>query len=286
MFNTAAIKLAAEFEIPIFYFDRTGNLLAQLRGPTFLKQSRLRQQQMHFMHSENGKKWILRQIGLKTDLQMQTIARYSRKTPKASLRLEKCLQTLSIKKEILFQTVLNQTNFGNTIMGIEGGIAREYYKALNFILPEKYQFEKRSKRPGADYFNAAINYMYGMTYGEITKAIHAAGLDTFVGGLHTTPFKENLVFDCIEPFRPIIDRLLIEMCRDELLEEKHFKQHKTGFWLSKPGKRLIIQKYTTYLWQRIKLEDSLKPIQHHLYAQVKKLKMEIQNSTPHVPYSI
>ena len=44
---------------------------------------------------------------------------------------------------------------------------------------------------------------------------------------------ETLVYDAIEPFRPLIDRLVIEMCLTKAILPKHFKQVSNGFWLSK-----------------------------------------------------
>ncbi|MFK7786622.1 MAG: CRISPR-associated endonuclease Cas1 [Crocinitomicaceae bacterium] len=283
LINSAAIKLAAKSEIPIFYFDRTGNLITQLRGPSFLKQSRLRYQQILFMHSDHGKSWVIEQLGLKTDLQSQSLKRYANDLTDVKPRLEELSGLMQKNKIQLLETDFNQLNLSNTLMGIEGGIARLYFQGLNLILPEMYRFQKRSRQPAKDYFNASLNYLYGITYGEITKAIHATGLDTFVGALHKTPYKENLVFDCIESFRPIVDRLLIEICREELLNDTHFKVVKNGIWLSRSGKRRIIEKYNEYLHQRIRFQGKVRTIQHHMYAHVKDLKERINNFEAHVP---
>ena len=53
-------------------------------------------------------------------------------------------------------------------------------------------------------------YAYGVLYGLVEKACIVAGLDPFVGFLHTDNYnKTSLVFHLIEPFRiktPGIDR--------------------------------------------------------------------------------
>lgn len=112
--------------------------------------------------------------------------------------------------------------------------------------------------------------------------MQAAGLDTFTGALHKTPYKETLVYDAIEPFRPIIDRMVIEICTDGTILPQHFKQVTNGYWLSKEGKKVIIPAYAAYLQERIKLENNVATIQNHMYLQARKLKLTIQNTENHV----
>ncbi|NVK64967.1 MAG: CRISPR-associated endonuclease Cas1 [Flavobacteriales bacterium] len=282
LINSAAIKLAAKSEIPIVYFDQMGNLLAQLSGPSYLQQSRLRHAQMKFMHSEKGRNWVLQQLVLKTELQLQTLELHEPRLTKLKSKWKELFESIEMKKEALKSINNHQPISSSSLMGIEGGIARLYFRAVNCILPEVYCFERRSRRPGKDYFNASLNYLYGMTYGEITRSIHAAGLDTFVGGLHSTTHKENLVFDCIEVFRPLIDRLLIDLCLKESLQDHHFKTVKDGFWLSREGKRMIIEHFNQYMHRRISFAGKVRSIRRHMYAQVEDLKKQIHECTRHV----
>ena len=94
-------------------------------------------------------------------------------------------------------------------MGIEGNMARVYWRFLSESLPQPYQFPKRSRRPAQDMFNAALNYLYGMLYSVTESAALAAGLDTHLGFLHADEYnRPTFVFDLIEPYRPWIDKLL------------------------------------------------------------------------------
>jgi hypothetical protein len=48
-----------------------------------------------------------------------------------------------------------------------------------------------------------LNYGYGVLYSLVEKACIYAGLDPFVGFLHTDNYvKKSLVFDLLEPYRP------------------------------------------------------------------------------------
>ena len=83
-----------------------------------------------------------------------------------------------------------------SIMGIEGSGGRIYFEAISFILPDRYKFEGRSRNPAKDEFNALLNYGYGILYSKVEKACIIAGLDPYVGIIHTDHYnKKSLVFD-------------------------------------------------------------------------------------------
>lgn len=276
--NASAIKLAAINEIPIYYYNHTGGLIALLQGPTYLKHSMFRVQQLQFMNSEKGLQWAFEQLQLKTSLQLQTLTHFAKENYLIRTELLAIIEAMKEHQLTLFEVVLTKPKIENTLMGIEGVLARYYYKALNLVLPNLFKFNKRTRQPAQDYFNAVLNYVYGITYSYITKALQAAGLDTFVGALHKTPFKETLVYDAIEPFRPIIDRLVMRLCLENTLSQIHFKQVTTGYWLSKEGKKVIIPAYATYLHEKIKIENNVASIQNHMYLQARNLKLTIQNT--------
>ena len=81
---------------------------------------------------------------------------------------------------------------------------KKYFEALSSILPEKYKFKSRSRNPAKDEFNAMLNYGYGVLYSMVEKACIIAGLDPYIGFLHTDNYnKKSLVFDVIELFRTV-----------------------------------------------------------------------------------
>lgn len=275
--NSSAIKLAAKNEIPIYFYDYTGKIVSELSNPNYLKHSLLRKKQLYFCNQNEGEHWIIEQLILKTDLQIQTLKRAAKETTSLSKELKIIIESIEMKKTSLAGFIEEDKFKRNTIMGVEGGIAREYFKAINLILPEEFKFSKRTRRPAKDEFNAALNYLYGMTYGQITKAIKASGLDIYVGVLHLTKYKESLVYDCIEPFRPIIDRLLIKLCKQTSLRQNHFTAKNEGVWLSKEGKKIILPAYADLLNQRIKIDNRVLSIRNHIYWQSRNLKQKISN---------
>ncbi len=95
----------------------------------------------------------------------------------------------------------------------------------------------------------------------------AKGLDPMLGVLHTDGYKRtSLVFDLIEPIRPLIDRLWIGMCQEGLLDASHFVKKEQGYWLSKAGKRVLIPSFQDYLYQRVKVESRVRTLKDVIYA--------------------
>lgn len=280
--NTAAIKLASQNDISIFIYDYLGNSVGQFRSPAFTKHNELRRKQLIFMNQPEGKIWVKKQLLLKTALQIQNISRWIKEHSSSEEQLNILKANIKNSTPKIENADIFSAEISETLMGIEGSIARQYYKAINIIIPPFYQFPKRSRRPGKDYYNTTINYMYGMTYNEVTKAIQAAGLNPYCGTLHKTQYGETLVFDFIEPFRPIIDRLLIDLCLKEALKNNHFTAVKGGFKLNSQGKKLILPAYADYLQKRIKWQNKVASIRNHLFTHARFLKLTIENNAKDV----
>jgi len=90
------------------------------------------------------------------------------------------------------------------LMGIEGRAAQKYWEAVRLSVAVGADWPGRRGRGAADPFNAALNYAYGILYGQIERAILLAGLDPYAGFVHSDrPGKPSLVLDLIEEFRAV-----------------------------------------------------------------------------------
>jgi CRISPR-associated protein Cas1 len=89
------------------------------------------------------------------------------------------------------------------LMGIEGRAAQKYWQAVKRVVAVGQDWPGRQGRGARDPLNAALNYGYGILYGQIERAIVLAGLDPYAGFVHADrPGKPSLVLDLIEEFRP------------------------------------------------------------------------------------
>ncbi len=99
------------------------------------------------------------------------------------------------------------------LLSTEGRAAQKYWNALKQVIPKKYGWPGRQGRGARDPINAALNYGYGILYGQIERALILAGLDPYGGFIHADrPGKPSLVLDLIEEFRQVVvDRTIIGM---------------------------------------------------------------------------
>jgi CRISPR-associated protein Cas1 len=89
------------------------------------------------------------------------------------------------------------------LLGVEGRAAQKYWRAVKLAVAAGDDWPGRQGRGAKDPLNAALNYAYGIVYGQIERAIVLAGLDPYAGFVHTDrPGKPSLVLDLIEEFRP------------------------------------------------------------------------------------
>jgi len=125
------------------------------------------------------------------------------------------------------------------IMGHEGQAAQRYWQAVRLILPETFVFPGRTGRGATDPINSALNYGYGILYGQVERCLTLAGLDPYAGFLHTDrPGKPSLTLDFIEEYRqPVVDRTVISMAN----KGAHFEQDERKM-LTKETRRTLAEK--------------------------------------------
>jgi CRISPR-associated protein Cas1 len=236
--SSSAIELAASHEIPILLHHANGKVIARLSAPNFSSIASLRREQLRFVeHSEAGR-WIIGLYLLKTQQQQINLRRLDPSSPAAS-------QIEEQKAKFEHVATLPFADAAPKIMQTEAVIARYYWKELAQLIPA---FEKRTRRPAQDSFNAALNYLYGMLYTVVENSLFAVGLDPHIGILHADEYnKPVLAFDFIEPFRPLVDWLLIASYQTGNLQAAHFSKLKDGVFLNQAGKAFFIPLFNQWL---------------------------------------
>jgi CRISPR-associated protein Cas1 len=247
--HTQSLELAAKNEIPIILFNRIGKAYSRMWSPYFVNLAELRKQQWRFGESTESTKWIIDLFKIKTEQQVLNLKWLIKKAPQQKTALQIAIKKMTnIQKSMSKHENTLLIDCRSNLMGIEGSIARIYFQALSPCLPKSYQFERRSRRPALDHFNAALNYLYGMTYSIVEGALFAAGLDGQQGLLHADEYqKPTLSFDLIEPFRPWIDRLLMEQVFELAFAKNFFAKNKHGWFLSKHGKAYLIPFFNDFI---------------------------------------
>ncbi len=71
--------------------------------------------------------------------------------------------------------------------------------------------------------NAMLNYAYGVLESQVRTAVITSGLDPTIGHLHACrPGRVALVYDLMEPLRPQVDRLMLDLVRSNIFSPSDF----------------------------------------------------------------
>ncbi len=110
------------------------------------------------------------------------------------------------------------------LINIEAQAANIYWSGMKTVY-SIYGFEERLKRPQlrkrseVDPVNLMLNIGYNLLAGSLWKYVLRFSLDPFLGYLHVErPGRISLVYDLIEPFRPIMDRFVASYLRGKKLK--------------------------------------------------------------------
>jgi len=121
----------------------------------------------------------------------------------------------------------------DTLRGVEGEAARNYFEALNLLVRpdrrEHFRMDGRTRRPPRDRMNALLSFFYSMWMNDCRSACEAAGLDPQLGFLHALrPGRAALALDLMEEFRPFADRLALTLVNRAQLSGTDFESREGG----------------------------------------------------------
>jgi len=153
------------------------------------------------------------------------------------------------------------------ILSVEGRAAQRYWDALKAVVPESYGWPGRVTRGARDPVNAALNYGYGILYGQVERALVLAGLDPYGGFIHADrPGKPSLVFDLIEEFRTVVvDRTVVGMVT------KGVKLEMEGGRLTETARRTMAEKILERLEAAERYEKKRQPLRVVLQSQARHI---------------
>lgn len=148
------------------------------------------------------------------------------------------------------------------LRGIEGSAARLYFSALGAMLPKSLGFAGRNRHPPLDPFNAVLSLGYTLLHSETVLAVHAAGLDPFIGFYHAIDFgRESLACDLMEELRPRIDRFALRLFQEEMLKTEDFSLTPECCILGKAGRERFYPAW----------EQQLEDVRTHLRRTLREL---------------
>ncbi len=251
--TTDAIKMAMDHNIDIIFLDEFGEPYGRVWHSRIGSTTLIRRRQIEIAENEEGLSLALSWITRKFDNQIEFLKRLRTTRTQKSADITGYIEKLENHKQSLNNLTGTIEEKRGTIMGIEGSGGRVYFECLSFLMPDRYKFDGRSRNPAKDEFNALLNYSYGILYGKVEKACIIAGLDPYVGIIHTDNYnKKSLVFDLIENFRIWADEMVVNLFASRKVKQEHFDKLENGYTLNREGKAMLIESFTTFLDESIR----------------------------------
>jgi CRISPR-associated protein Cas1 len=142
-----------------------------------------------------------------------------------NLRRHKDKTQIYIDEIQILREKISTANSVPQLMGIEGLIRKQYYRAFDAIT-KKYSFEKREKQPPTDPINTMISFGNSMMYTIVLGEIYKTQLDPTISFLHEPSSKRfSLSLDLAEIFKPlIIDSVIIAMINNNQIKTEDLNE--------------------------------------------------------------
>lgn len=253
MITTQAINMALEHNINVIFLDKYGDPIGRVWFSKMGSTALIRRKQLEAEMSLVGFELVIDMIGTKLDNQIRFMKKLMHARPGKETLFENNVKQISDARERLKEQPTKLDDARNSIMGLEGTAGKAYFQCLSKVMPEKYSFKGRSRRPAKDPFNAVLNYCYGMLYGLVEKACILSGLDPFVGFMHTDNYnKKSLVFDLIEPFRIFAEQTAVYLFTGKKIKDDYFDEGDNAVSLNQKGKPIIVEAMNKHLDETIR----------------------------------
>ncbi|GAB6137792.1 CRISPR-associated endonuclease Cas1 [Halanaerobaculum tunisiense] len=252
--SSDAIKLALDNNIEVQFLDEHGDSVGKVWHSKLGSTNYIRRRQLELAKEEAGTELVKELMLKKVDNSVDHLEKLARRRSKQKQeQIEQAVEDIQQLRTKLSNVTGLVEEVRDQLMGYEGNIGRKYFKILSYLVPDRYEFSGRSYRPAQDQFNCLLNYGYGVLYSKVEKACIIAGLDPYIGILHTDNYnKQSFVFDVIEPYRHHIDRIVMKLCSRKQIKKSYFNDIYGGLTLNEEGKKVLIQELNEYFAKQVR----------------------------------
>ncbi|HDS85030.1 MAG TPA: CRISPR-associated endonuclease Cas1 [Phycisphaerales bacterium] len=180
----------------------------------------------------------------------------------------------------------------DSLRGIEGIIAREYFAALVKVFEGlDLNFSGRVRRPPTDPVNAVLSYTYILLTEHCACALQTTRFDIYLGFMH----KPNrnapaLALDFVEQFRqPIADRFVMLLFNKKILQAADFNPGPMhSVLLTESAKRTLITQWEQFLETPQRLLENQPHLSPRdlLYRQAEAFEAAIRDKKSYTHYRL
>jgi CRISPR-associated protein Cas1 len=224
-----ALVYALGLGIPIHYLSSFGKHLGSAL-PSHSRNGQLRLAQ-HQIYLDSGRRLELVKTIITAKIHNQYTVLYRHNQRDNPLKERKNL--------VSNQETLEQ------VRGVEGLAAREYFAYWPKMLGEQWTFTGRNRRPPTDPVNSLLSFAYSLLQGQVTAAVHIAGLDPYIGYCHEVHHGQPaMVLDLMEEFRPLIaDNIVLTVLNRREIQPQDFSESLGAYHLQENARKTFLQTF-------------------------------------------
>lgn len=253
MISTQALVLALEHNIDVVFLDKYGDPVGRVWFSKMGSTALVRRRQLEAADGPLGLGLVGEMVTQKLTNQINFLKKLMYARPNKEESFGPFTQVIEDARASVAAEDSDLEAIRSRIMGFEGTAGRSYFRCLSGVLPEKYRFKERSRRPAKDAFNACLNYCYGILYSLVEKACILSGLDPYVGFLHTDNYnKKSLVFDLIEPFRIYGEQTTVYLFTGKQIKDEYFDMREESVSLNQKGKPVVVEAMNKHLDESVR----------------------------------
>lgn len=240
-----AIKWMMDQSMMVTFLDPDGNIITELLPEDHISAIvKRRQATANNAFRLKLSIWILsKKFSEQRNTQLNLWKDFKELTWWGSEREKRIEEALSISKdrENLLHSCINI----DSLRGLEAQVAAAYWQCFEGIplnwaktknipihwltIGSRTSPKSNSPRKAIDPFHAGMNYLYSILETKIKRACIISGIDPDFGIIHADkPHRTSLVFDLMEPNRPMVDKLLLDWFMKTTLNKKDFFETREG----------------------------------------------------------
>lgn len=276
--TTAALELAAENQIPLMVINETGDVTAWLWSPRYGTIADIRVNQAFFSRSVAAVRWMQQLMQRKLQEQAGLLQWLS-------TRITGQQQLLSENGQFIARQIseIGSAPTMEAVMATEAMASLHYWGAIATAMKKYIEIPGREKRGATDPFNSCLNYLYGFLYGQIEQSLLMAGADPYMGFMHINRHaRPALAFDHIEPFRPWVDKLVIQLfMKPAEIQPCLVPDEASGkLRIDSQGKKILLSTYFQFMEQRSYLAGKRIKNKDHIHFLSRELVQTLKKFNP------
>ncbi|HEY67686.1 MAG TPA: CRISPR-associated endonuclease Cas1, partial [Thermoflexia bacterium] len=208
--TTPAVALLLRKEVDVVFLSSRGRFRGRL-VTTGSKFARLRHAQLRMLDEEKAVLAVARElVAAKLINQAHLLERLGAR--RAAREIERDVRKARRASSL------------DGLRGHEGAAGARYFAALRRLIPSEWGFVKRTYHPPPDPVNALLSLGYTLLLKDAVAAAQLVGLDPYLGFFHALDYgRPSLALDLIEPFRPLVDGLVLGWIVERKVSPRDFR---------------------------------------------------------------